>query len=105
MAESLKSVLDNRKKEANINSLQFTVSSGIELGVKVPTVADTRSFVESLDGRVYRDPRFLAFYCKAARVLGFAKVLYLQRMAVDPSVKQPERLFTKLLKQEMEAKA
>lgn len=96
---SVADLLDKRKKEANINSLQFTVSSSD----KSMTVLETRKFVEMLDQRVYSNPRYLAWYCKAVRLLGKQKMTILQSMALDPSVKNSERLFAALVKQELEA--
>lgn len=96
---SMKELLDNRKKEANINSLQCTVtSSNRDL-----TVVETRQFVETLDRRVYTNEKYLPWYCKAVRALGKQKVLICQSMALDPTVKNNERMFTWLLKQELQA--
>lgn len=96
---SMKELLDNRKKEANINSLQYTVGQN-NRGM---TIVETRQFVECLDPRVYKNDKYLPWYCKAVRALGKQKVMICQSMALDPAVKNAERMFTYLLKQELAA--
>lgn len=61
------------------------------------TVYETRQFVDSLDRRVYRGDAYLPFYCKSARTLGFGRLIELQGMALDPSVKNPQRVFFSLI--------
>lgn len=106
-AQSLKEIIDNRKQKGIItvystDSKQLASQSS---GVRRLTPADARSIVDSLDPRVYRDQRFRPFYCKAVLRLGYAKVTFLQSMALDPSVRNPERMFSWLLKQELEGVA
>lgn len=67
------------------------------------TIVETRKFVETLDRRVYANERYLPWYCKAVRSLGKQKVLICQSLALDPTVKNAERMFTYLLKQELQA--
>lgn len=85
---------------------QYTVNSSNKnsLNSKQYTVSGVRNFVESLDKRVYCNQKFLPFYCKAAKKLGFPKMLELQRIAVDPSVDHNERMFMWLIKEEFKAK-
>lgn len=105
--QSLKEIIDNRKQKGIItvystDSKQLASQSS---GVRRLTPADARSIVDSLDPRVYRDQRFRPFYCKAVLRLGYAKITFLQSMALDPSVRNPERMFSWLLKQELEGVA
>jgi hypothetical protein len=72
------------------------------------TVLQTREFVESLDRRLYKVPQYLPFYCKAARTLGFGRVLELQGMVLaDPRLTgpedkfNPEKVFWSLLREEL----
>lgn len=67
------------------------------------TIVETRKFVETLDRRVYANEQYLPWYCKAVRALGKQKVLICQSLALDPTVKNAERMFTYLLKQELQA--
>jgi hypothetical protein len=67
-----------------------------------------KQFVETLDSRVYRDAHWLAFYCKAARTLGFSRMIELQGMVIsDPRIGgpvdkfNPEKVYAALLKEEM----
>lgn len=105
--QSLKEIIDNQKQKGIItvystDSKQLASQSS---GVRRLTPADARSIVDSLDPRVYRDQRFRPFYCKAVLRLGYAKITFLQSMALDPSVRNPERMFSWLLKQELEGVA
>jgi len=90
---------------AEIANKQYTVNSSNQevihtVNSKQYTVLGVRKFVESLDKRVYCSPKFLAFYCKAARRLGFTRLHELQAIALDPTVRSPERMFMYLIKEE-----
>lgn len=98
----IKKGLDNKNKQAKITvySEGKSKKSKSRRGI---TNSDARSFVMSLNERVFCDRRYLPFYCNAVLKLGTQKLLYLQSMALDPTVKSPERMFAWLLKQELEA--
>lgn len=97
---SVKDLLDNRKKESNltvtVNSYSYSNSSSSSL-------ISARKFVETLDPRVASDRRWFPFYTKAVLKLGSQRVLIAQSMALDPTVKSAERMFSWLLKQELDA--
>ena len=95
---SVKDLLDNRKKESN---LTVTVNSYSNSSSSSPISA--RKFVETLDPRVASDRRWFPFYTKAVLKLGSQRVLIAQSMALDPTVKNAERMFSWLLKQELDA--
>ena len=95
---SIKDLLDKRKKESN---LTVTVNSYSNSSSSSPISA--RKFVETLDPRVASDRRWFPFYTKAVLKLGSQRVLIAQSMALDPTVKNAERMFSWLLKQELDA--
>ena len=96
-ATDLKSRLDKYKKR---NRIQYTVD---DFGRRIfASPVEARMFADTLDERV-TDPKFLPFYCNAIRRLGRDKVACAQSMALAPGVKNPERMFSWLLKNELEA--
>lgn len=98
MTESLKDVLDNKKTKGILNSY----SNSRDKKKAFASPIEARNFAETLDDRV-RNDAFIPFYCKAIIRLGRDKVARAQSMALDPSVKNNERMFSWLLKQELEA--
>ena len=95
---SVKDLLDNRKKESNL-----TVTVNSYSNSSSPSPISARKFVETLDPRVASDRRWFPFYTKAVLKLGSQRVLIAQSMALDPTVKNAERMFSWLLKQELDA--
>jgi hypothetical protein len=100
MTESLKDVLDNKKTKGILNSY----SNSREVKKERASPVEARKIAEMLDDRV-RNDAFIPFYCKAIIRLGQSKVQLAQSMALDPSVKNSERMFSWLLKKELEAAA
>jgi len=98
VTESLKNVLDSKKEKVIINSYSNSRKKQGSLASPI----EARNFAETLDPRVF-NKQFIPFYCKAVLRLGRDKVARAQSMALDPSVKNNERMFSWLLKQELEA--
>lgn len=95
---SVKDLLDNRKKESNL-----TVTVNSYSNSSSSSLISARKFVETLDPRVASDRRWFPFYTKAVLKLGSQRVLIAQSMALDPTVRNAERMFSWLLKQELDA--
>lgn len=100
---SIKDALD-KKREASILNSNSTVST-VTVGEKIRkmTPSSARSFVESLNPRVVPNKQFYPYYCNAVLKLGVHKVLFCEKMALEPNVKNAERMFSWLLKQELDA--
>ena len=97
-------VLDNKKKQYKINSYCNSHSDSNCLENDKPELVspiEAKQIVEQLDPRVYRNDQFLPFYCKAVRTIGRDKMFAAQSMALDQSVRSPEKLFAWLLRKEM----
>lgn len=95
------SIAQERLKQYTVNSIKPSENTNS----KQYTVLQTKAFVESLDKRLYKAEFMLPFYCKAARKLGFSRILELQGMVLaDPRINgpldkfNPERVFYALLK-------
>jgi hypothetical protein len=77
---------------------------------KLYTVDQVSKFVEQLDKRVYVNPQFKPFYCKATLMLGFERINEIMQMVItDPRIDSPElfcaeRIFFARLRSEMKAK-
>ena len=99
---SVKDLLDKRKKESNLTVTVNSYSSSNSNSSSSSPIS-ARKFVETLDPRVASDRRWFPFYTKAVLKLGSQRVLIAQSMALDPTVKNAERMFSWLLKQELDA--
>lgn len=99
----LSTALARRAQELNSNSGKTSFTDSKSSTVTVNS-NELEVFVGSLSPLVYRSPKYLPFYCKAARLLGFSRILELQAISLDPSVRNAEKVFWYWLKKEMATK-
>ncbi len=105
MTDSLKEVLNSKQYKTKNTNTVYSKQYG-----KILSREQVRDFIESLDNRVYCNPKFLPFYCKAARLLGFRRLIELQAMVInDPRINSPElfnaeKVYWSLLKSELNIK-
>lgn len=99
----LNSILEN--KQHSNSTVQLQSVNKLTYSTVQYSREEVRGFLHTLDARVFCNERFLPFYHKAAQHLGFSRLHELERIAVDPSVENPEKMFSWLIKQDLDGVA